>query len=77
MNVINWENNIKKMFHINHHQKLLTKARVIQANVRRDDFWDTCTNFVHMVELVLVSLNAFDDKQPCMGKVWPTTKTLE
>jgi hypothetical protein len=50
----------------NHHQKLLTKVRVVWANVRRDEFWDTCVNFVHMVEPILMSLRAFDGKQPCM-----------
>jgi hypothetical protein len=50
--------------------KSLTKARTIQTNVRRDEFWDTCVNFMYMVELVLVSSKAFDGKQPCMGRVW-------
>jgi hypothetical protein len=27
--------------HGNHCQKLLTKTRVVQANIRRDKFWDT------------------------------------
>jgi hypothetical protein len=52
----------------NHHQKLLTKVRAIRANVKRYGFWDTCVNFVHMVEPILVSLRAFDGKQPCMGR---------
>jgi hypothetical protein len=52
----------------NHHQKLFTKVRAVQANVRRDEFWDTCVNFVHMVEPILMSLRAFDGKQPCMGR---------
>jgi hypothetical protein len=49
----------------------------IQANVRRDKFWDTCANFKHMVEPILVSLKAFDGKQPCMGRAWLIMKTLE
>jgi hypothetical protein len=60
-----------------HRPKLLTKVKVIRANIRRDEFWDTCVNFIHMVEPVLVSLRAFDDKQPCMGKAWFIMKTLE
>jgi len=56
--------------HGDHCQKSLTKARTIQTNVRRDEFWDTCVNFMYMVELVLVSLKAFDGKQPCMGRAW-------
>jgi hypothetical protein len=51
----------------NHHQKSPTKVKAIQANIRMDEFWDTCANFVHMVEQVLVSLRAFDDKRPWMG----------
>ncbi len=61
----------------NHRQKLFTKARVVRANIRKDKFLDTCTNFVHMVELVLVSLRAFDAKQRCMGNVWFIMKTLK
>jgi hypothetical protein len=60
-----------------HHQKLFTKVRAIRTNIKRDEFLDTCANFVHMVELVLVSLRAFDGKQPCMGRVWLIMKTLE
>ncbi len=30
-----------------------------------------------MVELVLVTLRAFDGKQPCMGRTWLLTKTLK
>jgi hypothetical protein len=29
-----------------------------------------------MVELILVSLKAFDGKQPCMGRAWLIMKTL-
>ncbi len=48
--------------HGSHHQKLLTKVRVVQANIRRDKFWDTCANFVHRVKPVVMSLKAFDGK---------------
>jgi len=61
----------------NHCQKLFTKAKVIRTNVRRDKFWDTCVNFVHMMEPVLMPLKAFDGKQPYMGKAWFFTKTME
>jgi hypothetical protein len=61
----------------NHCQKLFTKVQTVRANIRMDEFWDTCANFVHMVELVLMSLRAFDGKQPCMGNVWFIMKTLE
>jgi hypothetical protein len=60
-----------------HCQKFLTKARVVKANIRRDKFWDTCVNFVHMVEPILMPLRAFDGKQPYMGRVWLIVKTLE
>jgi hypothetical protein len=63
--------------HGNHCQKSLTKARIVRTNIKRDEFWDTCVNFIHMVELVLMSLKAFDRKQPCMGRVWLIMKTLE
>jgi hypothetical protein len=39
-----------------HCQKSFTMVKVVQVNVRRDEFWDTFANFVHMVELVLISL---------------------
>jgi hypothetical protein len=55
----------------------LTKVRAIRTNVRRNKFWDICANFVHMVESVLMSLRAFDGKQPCMGKTWLIMKKLE
>jgi hypothetical protein len=60
----------------NHCQKSLTKAKAVRTTIRRDELWDTCANFVHMVELTLVSLKAFDGKQPCMGKAWFIMKTL-
>ncbi len=63
--------------HGSHCQKSLTKMKTIWANVRKDEFLDTCANFVHMVEPVSVSLKAFDDKQPCMGRVWLIMKILE
>jgi hypothetical protein len=37
-------------------------------NIKKDEIWDICANFVHMVELILISLRAFDGKQPCMVK---------
>jgi hypothetical protein len=61
----------------NHHQKLFTKTKVVQANIKKNEFWDICANFVYMVELVLVSLKAFDGKQLCMGKAWLLMKILE
>jgi hypothetical protein len=64
---LNWTTFINSL-RGSHHQKLFTKVRAIRANVRRDEFWDICVNFVHMVELILVSLKAFDGKQPCMGR---------
>ncbi len=39
-----------------HCQKSFTTVKVVQVNVRRDEFWDTSANFVHVVELVLMSL---------------------
>jgi hypothetical protein len=57
-----------------HCQKSLTKVKPIRTNIKRDEFWDTCANFVHMVEHVL---KAFDGKQPCMGRAWFIMKTLE
>jgi hypothetical protein len=40
--------------------KLLIKAKIVQANIQRDRFWDTCANFVHMVESILMALKAFN-----------------
>jgi len=57
--------------------KVVTKAKVVQTNIRKDKFWDTCVNFVHMMEPVLMSLKAFDGKQPCMGKAWFFMKIME
>jgi hypothetical protein len=45
--------------------------------MKKDEFWDTCTNFVHMVELILMLIKAFDGKQFYMGKTWLFMKTLE
>ncbi len=61
----------------NHHQILLTKVKVIQTNIRKDEFWDTFANFAHMVELVRILLKAFNGKQPCTGKAWLIMKTLK
>jgi len=63
--------------HGSHHQKSFTNAKAIWTNVKRYTFWDTYANFIHMVELILMSLRAFDGKQPCMGKAWLIMKTLE
>jgi hypothetical protein len=60
-----------------HHQNSFTNVKAIWTNIKRDKFWDTCANFVHIVELILMSLRAFDGKQPCMGKAWLIMKTLE
>ncbi len=51
-----------------HHQKSLTKVRVAWTNIKKNKCLDTCANFVHMVELVLMSLKAFNGKQPYMGR---------
>jgi hypothetical protein len=61
----------------NHHQKSLTKVKIVRINIKRDKLWDTCANFVHMVDLVFVPLKEFDGKQPCMGRAWFFIKTLE
>ncbi len=53
-----------------HHKKALTKVKYVQANIKKDWFWDICANFVHMVELVLVALKAFNGKQLIMGRAW-------
>jgi hypothetical protein len=63
--------------HATHCHKLPTKARVIRINIKIYGFWDTCANFVHIVELVLVALKAFDGKQPCMGTKWLFMKRLK
>ncbi len=49
--------------------------RAIWANVKKDEFWNT--NFVHMVEPILMSLKTFDSKQPCTGRAWFIVKSLE
>ncbi len=33
-----------------HHHNCIPKAKYVWANTRRDGFWDTCANFVHMVK---------------------------
>jgi hypothetical protein len=38
----------------------LLKAKIVQANIQRDGFWDTCANFVHTVESILMALKAFN-----------------
>jgi hypothetical protein len=40
----------------NHRQKSFTKVRAIRTNIKRDKFGDTCVNFIHMVQLVLVNV---------------------
>jgi hypothetical protein len=71
----NWTTFVNTL-HGTHRQKFFIKTRVVHANIKKDEFWDTCANFVHMVELVLVSLKPFDGKQPYMGRVWLFMKTL-
>jgi hypothetical protein len=38
---------------------------------------DIYANLVHMMELVIMALKAFDGKQPIMGRAWLVVKTLE
>jgi hypothetical protein len=73
--------NIKWKFFVNtlrntHQHMSFTKVKYVQTNLRKDGFWDTFANFVHMVEPFLVASRAFDGKQPNMGKVWFVMKTL-
>jgi hypothetical protein len=51
--------------------------RVVRISVRKDKFLDTCANFVHMMEPVLMSFKAFDGKQLYTGRVWLPMKKLE
>jgi len=51
-----------------HHHKSFIKARYVWANIRKDKFLDTCANFVHMVELVLMALRAFDGQKTHHGE---------
>jgi hypothetical protein len=60
-----------------HQHKSLIKVRYVQANIKRNGFWNTCANFMHMVEPILMVLKAFDSKQPCMKKVWLVMKSFE
>jgi hypothetical protein len=60
-----------------HHHKSFTKAKYVQMSIRKDKFWDTCVNFVDMVEPILVTLKIFNGKQYIMGKAWLVMKTLE
>jgi hypothetical protein len=60
-----------------HHHKSFTKARVIWTNIKSNRCWDICANFMHMVELVLTLLKAFDGKQLCMGRARLFMKILE
>jgi hypothetical protein len=36
------------MLHNTHRPNSFTKARYVQTNIRRDGFWDTFDDFVHM-----------------------------
>jgi hypothetical protein len=31
------------------------QGKICQTNIRKDRFWDTCANFMHMVEHILVA----------------------
>jgi hypothetical protein len=64
--------------HIAWHElsKFTHQGEIFLANIGRDEFWDTCAHFVHMVEPTLMSLNAFNGKQPCMKRAWFLMKTL-
>jgi len=54
-----------------HHQKVPHQGEICSSQHKKKDwFWDICANFVHMVELVLVALKAFNGKQPIMGRAW-------
>jgi len=35
--------------HDTYHHKFFTKPKYFQINTRRDEFWDICANFQHMV----------------------------
>jgi hypothetical protein len=72
----NWTTFVNSL-HGNHCQNSLAKVQIVRANIRRDKCLDICANFVHMVELVLLSLRAFDGKQPCVGSAWFIMKRLE
>ncbi len=65
----NWTTFVNTL-HDNHHQKMFTKVRSIWTNIKRDEFYNICANFVYMVEPILIALSVFDGKQPCMGRVW-------
>ncbi len=60
-----------------HQHKSLIEVKYVQTNIKRNGFWDTCANFVHMVEPILMALKAFDSKQPCMKKMWLVMKSFE
>jgi hypothetical protein len=58
--------------------EVIHQGEIVQVNIKKDEFWDhICANFVHMVELVFMSIMAFDGKQPSMGKAWLLMKTLK
>jgi hypothetical protein len=63
--------------HGTHHHKSFTKAKYVQVSIRKDKFWDTYANFVHMVEPILVTLKTFNGKQFITGRAWLVMKTLE
>ncbi len=64
--------------HIVWHPSLeVPRRKLFKVTWGRTNFWDTCANFVHMVELILMLVRAFDGKQLYMGKTWFLMKTLE
>jgi hypothetical protein len=72
-----WMDNFFNTLCNTHQHKSLIKVRYAQANIKRNGFRNTCANFVHMVEPILMVLKAFDNKQPCMRKVWLVIKSFE
>jgi len=60
--ILDWKTFVNTL-HGTYCHKLLTKAKVVWGNIQGDGFWDTCANFVHMVESILVALRAFNGKQ--------------
>jgi hypothetical protein len=47
INDLKWTTSIN-MLHNTHRPNSFTKVKYVRTNIRRDGFWDTFDNFVHM-----------------------------
>ena len=46
------------------------KAALVRRFIRSDGFWDTCKNFLYMVNPLVKALCLFDGKTPAIDMAW-------